>query len=242
MFLELDDVEFSLGHWRLQVSLCLEQGQCLALIGPSGAGKSTLLSLIAGFETPSRGTIRINGDPVNQLDPAFRPVTMMFQENNLFNHLNLYDNIALGCHPGLKLSASDKDRIHIAMTATELTAIATRLPADVSGGERQRAALARCLVQDRPLLLLDEPFANLDPRLRHQMHALVDSLRKANELTVIVVTHLPNEIAPLAETTAFMHDGRVLEHGPTVELLADPQHAELNRYLEFTQAHYTYDF
>ena len=74
------------------------------------------------------------------------------------------------------------------------------------------------------------------------MHALVDSLQKANELTVIVVTHLPNEIAPLAETTAFMHDGRVLEHGPTVELLADPQHAELNRYLEFTQAHYTYDF
>jgi thiamine transport system ATP-binding protein len=234
MFLEIDDLELQLNAWRLRVSLTLRQGECLALIGPSGAGKSTLLSLIAGFEEPRRGSIQINGRAIDHLDPASRPVTMMFQENNLFNHLSLYDNVALGCHPGLKLNASHKVRIEQAMVATELTQIASRLPAEVSGGERQRAALARCLVQQRPLLLLDEPFANLDPRLRHEMHSLVDDLRRANGLTVVIVTHLPDEISRIAERTVFIHDGRVLEHGPTAELLARPRTAELIHYLKFT--------
>ena len=157
-FLTLENLSFRIGEWELAVSLTLGQGECLAVIGPSGAGKSTLLSLISGFDQPARGRIIVDGQAIDHLRPASRPVTMMFQENNLFNHLTLYENIALGCDPGLKLNQNDRLQIESALAATELSNLANRLPGDVSGGERQRAALARCLCQKRPLLILDEPF------------------------------------------------------------------------------------
>jgi len=233
-FLNIDQLRFRLGDWQLQVSLQAQQGDCIALIGESGAGKSTLLSLIAGFEQPSDGTILVNEQRIDELAPAARPVTMMFQENNLFNHLTLYQNIALGCHPGLKLTEDDRELIEQALEATRLGALRSRHPGDVSGGERQRAALARCLCQRRPLLLLDEPFTSLDPRLRAKMHELVDELRRTHGLTVIVVSHLPLEVARIADTLAFMHDGRIEEHGAADVTLADPKSPELKEYLQFT--------
>jgi thiamine transport system ATP-binding protein len=235
-FLKIDRLQFHLGDWQLRVSLRAERGDCIALIGPSGAGKSTLLSLIAGFEQPDDGRIFVQEQRIDSLAPAARPVTMMFQENNLFNHLTLYQNIALGCHPGLKLTDDDCELIEGALKATQLGALRSRKPADVSGGERQRAALARCLCQKRPLLLLDEPFTGLDPRLRTEMHDLVDALRKNHGLTVIVVSHLPQEVARIADTLAFMHDGRIQEHGPTEATLTGPESSELKEYLRFTAA------
>lgn len=235
-FLKIDRLQFHLGDWQLRVSLRAERGDCIALIGPSGAGKSTLLSLIAGFEQPDDGRIFVQEQRIDSLAPAARPVTMMFQENNLFNHLTLYQNIALGCHPGLKLTDDDCELIEGALKATQLGALRSRKPADVSGGERQRAALARCLCQKRPLLLLDEPFTGLDPRLRTEMHDLVDALRKNHGLTVIVVSHLPQEVARIADTLAFMHNGRIEEHGPTEATLTDPESSELKEYLRFTAA------
>ena len=234
-FLTLENLSFSIGEWELAVSLTLGQGECLAVIGPSGAGKSTLLSLISGFDQPTRGRIIVDGQAIDHLRPASRPVTMMFQENNLFNHLTLYENIALGCDPGLKLNQNDRLQIESALAATELSNLANRLPGDVSGGERQRAALARCLCQKRPLLLLDEPFANLDPRLRHQMHELVNTLRQAHGLTVIVVSHMPSEIAQIADQVLFLHNGRVLESGRSERVLANPCSPELTEYLNFTR-------
>ena len=233
-FLNIDQLQFRLGDWQLQASLQAQRGECIALIGESGAGKSTLLSLIAGFEQPSDGAIFVNGQRIDELAPAARPVTMMFQENNLFNHLTLYQNIALGCHPGLKLTEDDHELIERALEATRLGALRSRHPGDVSGGERQRAALARCPCQKRPLLLLDEPFTSLDPRLRTKMHELVDELRRTHGLTVIVVSHLPLEVARIADTLAFMHDGRIKEHGATDVTLADPKSPELKEYLQFT--------
>ena len=235
-FLKIDRLQFHLGDWQLRVSLRAERGDCIALIGPSGAGKSTLLSLIAGFEQPDDGRIFVQEQRIDSLAPAARPVTMMFQENNLFNHLTLYQNIALGCHPGLKLTDDDCELIEGALKATQLGALRSRKPADVSGGERQRAALARCLCQKRPLLLLDEPFTGLDPRLRTEMHDLVDALRMNHGLTVIVVSHLPQEVARIADTLAFMHNGRIEEHGPTEATLTDPESSELKEYLRFTAA------
>ncbi len=235
-FLKIDRLQFRLGDWQLRVSLRAERGDCIALIGPSGAGKSTLLSLIAGFEQPDDGRIFVQEQRIDSLAPAARPVTMMFQENNLFNHLTLYQNIALGCHPGLKLTDDDCELIEGALKATQLGALRSRKPADVSGGERQRAALARCLCQKRPLLLLDEPFTGLDPRLRTEMHDLVDALRMNHGLTVIVVSHLPQEVARIADTLAFMHNGRIEEHGPTEATLTDPESSELKEYLRFTAA------
>ena len=233
-FLKIEHLQFRLGDWQLQVCLRAERGDCIALIGPSGAGKSTLLSLIAGFDRPDDGGIFVQEQRIDSLAPAVRPVTMMFQENNLFNHLTIYQNIALGCHPGLKLTDDDYELIEGALKATQLGALRSRKPADVSGGERQRAALARCVCQKRPLLLLDEPFTGLDPRLRAEMHDLVDVLRKDHSLTVIVVSHLPGEIARIADTLAFMHAGTIQEHGPTEATLTDPKSSDLKEYLRFT--------
>ncbi len=233
-FLILDRLTFTMGDWGLCASLRVGRGECAALIGASGAGKSTLLSLIAGFEAPDSGAILVDNQDIGSLAPAQRPVTMMFQEHNLFAHLSLYDNIALGCHPGLNLSPADHETINQALEATQLGDISRRRPAGVSGGERQRAALARCLCQKRPLLLLDEPFANLDPRLRQQMHALVDELRQTHALTVIVVSHLPHEAARIADRMVFMHEGQITEQGSASITLADPQSQELRDYLQFT--------
>ena len=235
-FLRIDGVHFRQGEWRLEVDLHAKRGECIALIGPSGAGKSTLLSLIAGFEQPDQGAIFVGEDRIDMRVPATRPVTMMFQENNLFNHLTLYQNIALGCHTGLKLTDEDRELIETAMAATRLGMLQSRKPADVSGGERQRAALARCLCQRRPLLLLDEPFTGLDPQLRVEMHELVDELRKTHALTVIVVSHLPHEIAKIADSLAFMLGGKILKTGPTDAILSRPENPELAEYLRFTPA------
>ena len=233
-FLILDRLTFTMGDWGLCASLQVGRGECAALIGASGAGKSTLLSLIAGFETPDSGAILVDNQDIDSLAPAQRPATMMFQEHNLFAHLSLYDNIALGCHPGLNLTPADHKTINQALAATQLGDISRRRPAEVSGGERQRAALARCLCQKRPLLLLDEPFANLDPRLRQQMHALVDELRQTHALTVIVVSHLPHEAACIADQMVFMHEGQITEQGSASSTLANPQSPELRDYLQFT--------
>ena len=235
-FLKIDGVRFRQGEWQLEVDLEAKRGGCIALIGPSGAGKSTLLSLIAGFEQPDQGTIFVGEERIDTQAPARRPVTMMFQENNLFNHLTLYQNIALGCHPGLKLTEEDRELIETAMAATRLGALQSRKPADVSGGERQRAALARCLCQRRPLLLLDEPFTGLDPQLRVEMHELVDELRKTRALTVIIVSHLPHEVARIADSLAFMLGGKILKAGPADAMLSHPENPELAQYLRFTSA------
>ena len=153
-FLTIKDLVFCQSNWRLEIDAHIEKNSCTAVIGRSGAGKSTLLSLIAGFETPESGDIVIDDKNVTQLVPASRPVTMLFQENNLFAHLTIWRNIGLGIHPGLKLSKNDKDQIDEAIATVGLEGLEERLPGKVSGGERQRAALARCICQNRPIWLL----------------------------------------------------------------------------------------
>ncbi len=211
----------------------VDRNRCVALIGPSGAGKSTLLSLIAGFETPDQGRILVDDKDVTGRPPAQRPVTMMFQEHNLFAHLSLYDNVALGRHPGLKLTVTDSEVVREALATAGLADLEERLPADVSGGQRQRAALARCLCQQRPLLLLDEPFTSLEPALRQEMHQLVDRLRRKHNLTVILISHLPFEAAAVAQEVLFMHSGRVVEQGPSRVIMKHPKTPELRAYLQF---------
>ena len=230
-FLTLQDLHFRQKNWRLEVTVAIERNACAAVIGPSGAGKSTLLSLIAGFDHPERGSIIVNGEDISLLSPALRPVTILFQEHNLFAHLSLAQNVGLGRHPGLRLSARDKTMVADAISAVGLYGLEDRLPDLVSGGERQRAALARCLCQDRPVLLLDEPFNSLDPALRQEMRFLVDRLRRERNLTVLLVSHNPQEAVEIAETGIFMHGGHILEQGNLKTLLQHPRTEELQRYL-----------
>ncbi len=228
---DLDAVAFRYEDMRMQFDLHVEDGECLALIGPSGAGKSTLLALIAGFESPDSGRIRIGGQDVTRQHPSVRPVTMLFQDHNLFAHLDVAANVGLGIHPGLKLAAADRERVDAALEQVGLAGFAQRLPSQLSGGERQRVALARSLVRDRPVLLLDEPFAALGPALRREMLDLVRALQAARKLTVLLVSHQPEDALYAATRTAFVFQGRVLQVGATRDLLDGAAGAELRAYL-----------
>jgi thiamine transport system ATP-binding protein len=228
---ELDAVAFRYEDMQMRFDLQVEDGECLAVIGPSGAGKSTLLALIAGFEHAGSGSIRIGGQDVTNLHPSVRPVTMLFQDHNLFAHLDVAANVGLGVHPGLKLTTADRARVASALEQVGLSGLTERLPSQLSGGERQRVALARSLVRDRPVLLLDEPFGALGPALRREMLDLVRALQAARKLTVLLVSHQPEDALYAATRTAFVHAGHVLQVGATRDLLDGAAGAELRAYL-----------
>ena len=220
IMLEVSGLTFRYEDLTMQFDLTLARGECLALLGPSGAGKSTLLNLIAGFEQPLSGRIVIGGRDVTALNPAERPVTSLFQEHNLFAHLTVAQNVGLGLDPGLRLSGEQRAAVDRALGRVGLDGLAQRLPAQLSGGQRQRVALARSLVRSRPLLLLDEPFSALDPGLRLGMLDLVDQLRLEQKLTVLLVSHNPQDALRIAGQTAFICEGRIVVQEPTAALLA----------------------
>lgn len=181
----------------------------IAIVGPSGAGKSTLLNLIAGFVLPTRGEIWLNGENHTQSAPYERPVSMLFQENNLFPHLTVQQNLALGLKTSLKLTALEQDQIERVADAVGLTSFLSRLPNSLSGGQKQRVALARCLLRDKPILLLDEPFSALDPELRMEMLNLIDELCYSKKLTLLLVTHQPSELTGKVDRMLRIENGRI---------------------------------
>jgi thiamine transport system ATP-binding protein len=229
--IRLDHVTFRYEDMRMEFDLTAAKGEFLGIIGPSGSGKSTLLNLIAGFETPVSGRVEIAGSNVTALPPAMRPVSMIFQDNNSFAHLDVWTNVALGLSPSLHLDANERVRIDDALRATGLEDYARRKPGEVSGGERQRIAITRALVRDKPVLLLDEPFTALGPKLRRDMLDLVLSLHKARGLTTLMVSHHPDDARQAADRTAFIFEGRILAIAPTEELFAATRHPEIVEYL-----------
>lgn len=191
------------------------------LIGPSGGGKSTLLNTIAGFIAPSEGRVLWNGQDITGLVPAKRPVSILFQDNNLFPHLTIAANLALALTTG-RPNGHHRDLIDKALREVGLDGTGARKPAELSGGQQGRAALARVLLQDRPLMLLDEPFAALGPALRAEMLALVARLAGQEGISVIMVSHAPEDAMRVAEETAIVADGRVTPPMPTKPLFGDP--------------------
>jgi thiamine transport system ATP-binding protein len=229
--LELAEVTFRYEDLVMRFDLRVARGDCVAVIGPSGAGKSTLLALIAGFETPLSGRIRIEGSDVTGLPPARRPVTSLFQEHNLFPHLTAAENVGLGIDPGLRLDAAARARVSAALDHVGLAGFETRLPGQLSGGERQRVALARSLVRKRPLLLLDEPFAALGPAQRREMLDLVKALGRDLGFTLLFVSHQPEDARHAATRVLFVEGGRILCDGPTEAIFTPPLAAPLAAYL-----------
>ena len=232
--LALTDLSVAYANWRASLSLTVPKGALCALIGPSGGGKTTLLHLIAGFVRPSSGTLSFDGQDLLPLAPSERPLSILFQEHNLFPHLTATDNVGLGIDPGLKLTPAQRAEIENALVRVELAGLGKRRPGELSGGQRQRVALARALVRRRPLMLLDEPFSGLDPGLRFDMIGLVDALRKENGLTVLMAIHTPAEAAAVADMMAFVDEGRVLAAGPPAQILAGSNHPALDRYFRHT--------
>lgn len=223
----LRDVRFAHGETRFAFNLDITEAETVAVLGPSGSGKTTLLNLIAGFETPHAGDVLIGGEAVTALPPARRPLSMVFQENNLFAHMSVFDNVALGLNPALKLSASDRTEVTAALARVGLDAKGARLPAALSGGERQRVAIARALIRRRPVLILDEPFAALGPALRADMLDLVKTLASEAAMTLILVTHQPADALRLGGKLAFIEQGVITAFGDVAGLL-DSDHMPQN--------------
>ena len=230
MALQLDAVRVVRGTFVLTADLEVEAGTMTAILGPSGCGKSTLLNAVAGFLPLTQGRILWRGKDLGPLSPGDRPVTMVFQEHNLFPHLTVAQNVGLGANPHLRLTSDDKDRIREVLGRTGIADLADRRPPDLSGGQRSRAALARALLRDRPVLLLDEPFAALGPALRLEMLDLVAEIAAARTMTVLMITHDPRDAIRIAGQTILVAEGRAHPPEPTGTLLANPPEA-LRAYL-----------
>lgn len=210
--LTFENVEIVQGDFALKAALSVPAGGKVSVVGPSGAGKSTLLSALAGFVPITAGRILWQGRDISNVVPAERPLAMVFQDSNLFPHLTVAQNVGLGLKPSLKLSARETDRVRDALARVGLSGMGARKPAALSGGQQSRVALARVLLRDKPIMVLDEPFAALGPALRAEMLALMDEIARERGLTVLMVTHDPKDARQLDGSTILVADG--IAHAP----------------------------
>jgi len=227
--LALNHMEIKQGGFRLSAHIRLCPNQTTAILGPSGGGKSTLLTALAGFVAHS-GDISWQGKSLKELPPAARPISMLFQEYNLFPHLNIAQNVGLGLRADLKLSAVEHARVEGALARVGLAGKGADLPRALSGGQRQRAALARALLRQKPIWLLDEPFAALGPGLRREMLELVEEIRTEQAATLLLVTHAPEDAKHIAAEVVFVDGGQAHAPLPTPAFFAKPS-KEVRAYL-----------
>ncbi|MBP6123214.1 MULTISPECIES: thiamine ABC transporter ATP-binding protein ThiQ [Providencia] len=217
--IKLTQLSYQYDNLNMFFDFAIEAGERVAVMGPSGAGKSTLLSLISGFQFPLNGTTQLNGTNHTFSPPAKRPVSMLFQENNLFAHLTVRQNIGLGLQPSLRLKKEQMAQVELIAQQVSLTDLLERLPSQLSGGQRQRAALARCLIRNQPILLLDEPFSALDPALRNEMLQLLNDICKTKQITLLMVSHNIEDALQIAPRTLVIADGLIAYDGSTLQLL-----------------------
>ena len=204
------------------LSLDIHAGEFFALLGPSGCGKTTLLRLIAGFERPSGGRILLDGIDVTRVPPYRRPLNMMFQNYALFPHMTVADNVAFGLKQEGLAKAEIAGRVSDMLALVKLEAFGTRKPNELSGGERQRVALARALVKRPRLLLLDEPLAALDKKLRDATRFELMELRHQLGLTFVIVTHDQSEAMIVADRMGVMDSGRIVQVGSPADIYERP--------------------
>ncbi len=220
--LELDGLRIVQGDFRLEAGLSVATGARVAVIGPSGGGKSTLLGAIAGFVELTAGQIRWQGKRIDPLPPAARPLSILFQDHNLLPHLTAFDNVALGLDPNLRLSRDQRARVEGALARVGLEGLGARRPAELSGGQISRTALARVMLRARPLILLDEPFAALGPALKTDMLDLVAEIAAEQGATLLMVTHDPADARRICPETIVVAEGRATPPTTTGPLLDNP--------------------
>ncbi|WP_264211704.1 thiamine ABC transporter ATP-binding protein [Leisingera thetidis] len=228
--LRLENCRIMNGGFAVEADLEIAPGACVAVIGPSGAGKSTLVEAVAGFLPLARGRISLNGADLSGLQPGKRPIAMLFQDGNLFPHLTVAQNVALGVSANLRLAEADWRRVADALERVGLNGMGARKPAALSGGQQSRVALARVLVQGREVLLLDEPFAALGPALKAEMLDLVAELASESGATVLMVSHDPDDARRIAGLVVLVAEGKAHPPQKTAELLDNPPPA-LKAYL-----------
>jgi putrescine transport system ATP-binding protein len=205
-----------------EVSLSIARGEIFALLGSSGSGKSTLLRMLAGFETPSAGSIHLEGVEISKLRPYERPINMMFQSYALFPHLTVTENIAFGLKRHGWARERLAEQVDKMLTLVQLKPYARRKPHQLSGGQQQRVALARSLALEPKLLLLDEPLAALDRKLREQTQFELSNIIKKVGVTCVMVTHDQEEAMTMADRMAVMSSGQLLQIGRPMEIYETP--------------------
>jgi spermidine/putrescine transport system ATP-binding protein len=224
-FLIFDGISKSFGNHKVldNVSLTIKKGEIFSLLGPSGCGKTTLLRICAGLEEPDSGRIILNGEDITNLSPNKRAVNTVFQNYALFPHLTVFENIAFGLRiAGLKESVI-KEEVYKYLELIQLTDHANKRPDKLSGGQKQRVAIARALINKPKVLLLDEPLAALDLKLRQRMLVDLDNIHDEVGITFLYVTHDQSEAMSLSDTIAVMNEGVVEQVGTPTEIYEAPR-------------------
>ncbi|MFD4707676.1 ABC transporter ATP-binding protein [Gottfriedia sp. NPDC058432] len=222
--IEIEQVEkkFSENNVISPLSLEIFSGEFLTILGPSGCGKTTLLRMIAGFEEPSSGVIKLNGEAINSLPPYKRDMNLVFQHYALFPHMNVERNIQFGLKmKGISLE-EQKVRANEAMRLTQLTEFRNRKPSQLSGGQQQRVAIARAIVNNPKVLLLDEPLGALDFKLRKDLQRELKNLQRELGITFIYVTHDQEEAMSMSDRIVVMNNGEIEQIGTPKEIYQDP--------------------
>ncbi len=228
--LRLDACKIRNGEFEISADLTVIEKSRVAVIGPSGGGKTTLLEALAGFTSVSAGQILWEGKDITKVPPGQRPVAMLFQDGNLFPHMTAEQNVGLGLRPDLRLTTKQKQDVKAALGRVGLTDLEDRKPAELSGGQQSRVALARVLVQRRDLLLLDEPFAALGPAMKAEMLDLVADLVRETNATLLMVSHDPEDARRICDQVILMAENTAYPPEETTEILNNPPPA-LRAYL-----------
>jgi len=224
-FLTLEKITKTFGNQTTihGIDLAVERGEFVSFLGPSGCGKTTTLRMIAGFETPSSGTIRIDGKDVTDLRPNQRDIGMVFQAYALFPNMTVADNIAFGLKVAKKSSAEIAARVKEMLTLIKLPDVGSRYPYQLSGGQQQRVALARALAVQPKILLLDEPLSALDAKIRISLRDEIRAVQRALGITTIYVTHDQEEALSMSDRVCVMNDGRIEQLGTPFEIYNNPK-------------------
>jgi sulfate transport system ATP-binding protein len=224
MFVELKNVSKRFGDFQAvsAASFSLPQGALAALLGPSGSGKTTLLRMIAGLETPDAGQIAIDGTVINDLEPSRRGIGFLFQNYALFRYMTVFDNIAFGLTTKKEPKNKIKERVNELLALIGLEAFGQRYPAQLSGGQKQRVAFARALAPRPRILLLDEPFAAIDAKVRRELRVWLREMIGKLKITSVFVTHDQAEAIEVADLIIVTNQGRVEQMGAPVELYRSP--------------------
>lgn len=228
--LQVKNLLVDLGGFRLTADFEIERGSLLSIVGPSGAGKSTILNALAGFIPLTSGVIKWNGSDITKLDPGLRPLSILFQDYNLFSHLTVKDNIAIGLRPNLKLDDLETEMVNSVIEEVGLSKFKFIKPFQLSGGQRTRVSLARSIVRSKPILLLDEAFSGLGPALRSEMIKLIKDKSIKEGITLIMVSHHIKDAIELDQKVIFVNDGETMK--PTnVSIFINSQDENIRDYI-----------
>ncbi|WP_127584973.1 ABC transporter ATP-binding protein [Paenibacillus koleovorans] len=225
MHIEAKHLTKSFGHFQAtkDISFGIEKGKLIGLLGPSGGGKTTVLRLLAGLEQPDSGDILFHGKRVNDLPPQQRGIGFVFQNYALFRHMTVFENIAFGLQVQKRTKEQTKARVNELIELTGLKGFEKRLPHQLSGGQRQRVAFARAIAPEPQLLLLDEPFAAIDAKVRKELRTWLKDMIDRVGITTIFVTHDQEEAVEVADEIMIINAGRLEQQGTPLEIYSHPE-------------------